>query len=101
LIFNLFWLIQLAKSPPAKCTWIGATLLTSSFVGYGCIIFHAYITTVMARIPFQHELAFMSLFSPIIFVIINQYVEIYIRYQEAVSIIFLIGAFICFVGAFI
>ncbi|MGI8420508.1 MAG: hypothetical protein ACR2LN_07770 [Candidatus Levyibacteriota bacterium] len=99
LICSLFLLVKFAYSLPSRFKWVGAALLASSIVGYGCIFFHPYITPVIIRTNILQQSDFFSLFSPIIIAMINHYVEIYIGYQEIVNTVFLVGAAGCFLGA--
>ena len=101
LLCSLFFLITMANSLPMKFKWVGATLLTSSFVGYDFILFHSYFISAIMATSLLQELNAYPLFSPIIPAIINHYVDIYVGYQELVSILFLVGAGICFLGAFL
>jgi len=99
LICSIFFMTKLANSPPLKYKWIGATLMTSSIAGYGCIIFHPYITAAIAGTQVIQESTLFSLFLPIFIAIINHYVEIYVGYQEIVSTVFLVCAAGCILGA--
>ncbi|MGH7204379.1 MAG: hypothetical protein ACREHC_08090 [Candidatus Levyibacteriota bacterium] len=101
LLCSLFLLVKFAYTLPSRFTWVGATLLASSIVGYGCIFFHSYIIAIILRTNILQQSDFLSLFSPIVLAMINHYLEIYVGYQEITNALFLVSAAGCFLGAIV
>lgn len=101
LMFCIFLLAKQAISPPLKFKWVGAAFLTSSIVGFGCILLLPYITPAILGTHILQESEALSLFTPIFAAIINFYLENYVGPQEIVSTMLFIVAAACFLGAFL
>ncbi len=99
LICSLLMLAKLANGVPAKFKWIGAALLTSSIVGFGCIFLTTYISSTIAQTNLLELSDFLMLFTPIIITVLNHYLAVYTGYQITASTVLLVCAGVCFLSA--
>lgn len=99
LVICIVFLFILNKPWPQRFKWIGITLFISSLVGFGLAFGNVFIIQFLSKFAAHNANHIVQLASPIVLQIINHYVDVYVNYQKMASLVLLIIAAGCFVGA--